>query len=303
MHQLFLFCLIIIASAFAQKKDTSVQFYSDKIFEVKAGEAVMKISANGGRIISFRMGKNELLTNENEHENFGSTFWPAPQSNWGWPPYSVLDKEEYSVEKIGDTLKMKSSPDSISGLQFEKNWLSADNKFIRIEYLIRNIAKNPKAVAPWEVTRVPCGGLAFFPDGGNEKVPASTLKNYEQIAGINWVPVNKTPAQNHEKLFATASEGWLAYALNGVLFIKQFPDTRQQEYSPNQGEVEIYTNKEKSYSELESQGSYTLLQPGQSLRYVTTWFVVPIPKTINIYNGNLQLSSFARSQVSLIGRK
>jgi hypothetical protein len=282
MYRFFLFCLIILASAFGLKKDTAIEFDSNKIFEVKAGEAVMKISANGGRIISFRMGKIELLINEKEHENFGSTLWTAPQSDWGWPPYSVLDKEEYQVERIGDTLKMKSRPDSISGFQFEKTWLPVNNKYIRIEYLIRNVTQKSKAVAAWEVTRVPCGGLAFFPNGGNGKIPASTLKKYKQKKGINWVSIDKVPAKNHEKLFATASEGWLAYALNGVLLIKQFSDIHQQDYSPGQGEVEIYTNKEKSYSELENHGSYTMLQPGQSLSYITNWFILSIPKTINM---------------------
>ena len=71
---------------------------------------------------------------------------------------------------------MTSKPDLESGLQFEKKFIVTDNHSIRIEYLVRNISEQLKKVGAWEVTRVPCGGMAFFPGGGKATIPASTLK-------------------------------------------------------------------------------------------------------------------------------
>ncbi len=303
MYRLFLLTLIIAALAFVFKKDTLSKCKKEKVFELIAGKATMKISANGGRIISFRFGNIELITNKNEHENFGSTLWTSPQSDWGWPPYPFLDTEEYPVEKIGDTLKMTSKPDLKSGLQFEKKFVAIDNHFIRIEYLICNVSKKPKKVAAWEVTRVPCGGLAFFPGGGKANIPASTLITNLSKDSINWVLINKTTTSDHQKLFATASEGWLAYAFNDMLFIKQFPDTKPEDYSPGQGEVEIYSNKEKNYAELENHGAYTLLEPGQVLNYVVNWHLCVIPKTFSSDTGIEQLSSFTRNQINEIKKQ
>jgi len=187
-----------------------------------------------------------------------------------------------------------------SGFQFEKSWQAVGSDFIRIEYVIRNISATPKSVAPWEVTRVPCGGIAFFPDGGNGNVPQSSLLPDLQSDGINWVSIDKNPGSKHVKLFSTAREGWLAYAFNGVLFIKQFPDIQPENYPPQQGEVEIYTNKDKSYSELENHGYYSLLQPGESCSYSVNWYLVPIPRKVKVKEGNPKLTSFSRHHINKI---
>ncbi|NEW81428.1 MAG: hypothetical protein GZ094_03575 [Mariniphaga sp.] len=88
-----------------------------------------------------------------------------------------------------------------------------------------------------------------------------------QNDGISWNLIDKKPIPDNLKMFSTAKEGWLAYAINGIVFVKQFPDTKPESYSPEQGEVEIYINKEKSYIELENQGEYKLLKPWKSLTY------------------------------------
>lgn len=299
MFNLIFISLFIAPFCFTITKPASGKGKSDKVFEVKAGNAVMKISSNGGRIVSFKHVNQEFLTQSSEHENFGSTLWTAPQSDWGWPPYDVLDNQEYQVEQKGDLLKMTSKPDQKSGFQMIKTWKAFGKQSIEIEYQIKNISGKPKSVGAWDVTRVPCGGLAFFPDGGAGKVPESSLKSDLQKNGIKWISIDKNPITDHQKSFSTACEGWLAYALNGLLFIKQFPDTNPEKYSPQQGEVEIYVNKEKTYTELENHGDYQVLKPGESLSYKQTWLLIPIPETMNTEAGNQELSKLVRTLVNV----
>ena len=300
IHRIILIFLLIAIFGFKDKDFFLRNCKTEKLFEIRAGKSILKVSANGGRIISFKLGENEFITNIKEHENFGSTLWTAPQSDWGWPPYTVLDSKEYETNIIGNKLKMVSKPDTLSGLQFEKTFTVARNHYIQIKYQIRNISKSPKGVGAWEVTRVPCGGVVFFPWGGSEKLPQSSLTDYIQKENINWISINKTPLQNHQKLFSTASEGWLAYVLNRTLFIKKFEDIKYAQYSPNQGEVEIYVDKDKSYAELENQGSYQLLQPSKTISYTVSWYLVPIPKSINLTIGSDQLISFCKNKIKNI---
>ena len=290
--------LLFLLVDFASAKTNFGDGTTEKIFELKTGNSIMKISANGGRIISYKYGGMEILTQASEHENYGSTLWTAPQSDWGWPPFDVLDNQEYQVEQKSDLLKMTSKPDSKSGFQMIKTWKAIGKQSIQIEYQIKNISGKPKSVGAWDVTRVPCGGLAFFPDGGAGKVPESSLKADLQQNGINWISIDKNPIPDHQKLFSTTKEGWLAYALNGLLFIKQFPDTKPENYSPEQGEVEIYINKEKSYIELENHGAYVTLNPGKSLKYKQNWFLTPIPISIKTEVGNQKLCNLVRTKMN-----
>ena len=294
IHQCLILPFLLTFFGFYEKEN----FIADNIFEVKAGKSIMKISANGGRIISYSLGKNEFITSLKEHVNFGSTLWVAPQSDWGWPPYDALDNQEYVTTKIGDKVKMISKPDPISGLQFEKIWVPAGNQSIQIIYKIKNISRTAKRIGAWEVTRVPCGGVAFFPWGGSGSVPQSSLKKYVRKKNINWISIDKTPLHNHQKLFSTGKEGWLAYAFNGTLFVKQFQDTKYFQYSPNQGEIEIYLDKNKNYAELENHGSYQLLLSGQAISYKSTWYLANIPKGINTNIGNEKLATFCRNRIN-----
>jgi hypothetical protein len=295
--KLFLICIIIIPAFLTAGNQSFEATKTQETFEIKAGKSTMKISAGGGRIISYKCNEQEILTQALEHENYGSTFWTAPQSEWNWPPFDVLDNQEYHVEQEGNLLKMTSNPDPKSGFQMIKTWKVTGRQNIEIEYRIKNISVKPKSVGAWEVTRVPCGGLAFFPDGGTGKVPESNLKPDLRKEGINWISINKVPIQGYQKLFSTAKEGWLAYALNGLLFIKQFPDTKPENYSPRQGEVEIYINKDKIYIELENHGEYQLLQPGESLSYKEKWFLMSLPENVTVNPGNPKLTDFVRKQI------
>ena len=92
--------------------------------------------------------------------------------------------------------------------------------------------------------------------------------------------------------------GWLGYIFKDVLFIKQFPDTKPDNYSPNQAKVEIYANDKRSYTELKNHGPYTLLQPCKSLSYTVNWFLVPVPKKINSKCPNQQLYTFLRNKIN-----
>lgn len=289
--KLLIIWFLIVSSAQAQNS-------KEQIYELKSGNLIMKVSSMGGRILSLSCCGKEILTQATEHENFGATLWTAPQSDWGWPPFAVLDVQEYQVTKKKNYLKMTSMPDQKSGLQIIKTWKSEGHQKVEIEYQIKNISDRPKSVGAWDVSRVPCGGLSFYPEGGEGKVPESNLKIDLQKEGINWISIDKAPIEDHEKLFSTAKDGWLAYVLNGMLFIKQFPDTKPENYSPQHGEVEIYINKEKSYIELENHGSYQLLKPGESLTYQENWFLLPVSKSIKSEAGNQALTSLVRTKIN-----
>lgn len=255
----------------------SVTNYSHEgIYTLSVGDNTLSVSSRqGGRILSFTRNGREILLPFSVHkENYGATLWPSPQSEWGWPPYPVLDSEAYEggMNPKGSLILM-SRPDTASGFRFQKKFTPCrtDTSFL-LEYTIVNVSPNEKKVAAWDVCRTK-GGVSFFPVGENVDLPGSTLKNASVSEGILWYRFNKDSIPEPQKLFSTAQGGWLAHLMGDLLFIKNFPDTKVSDLPPGQGEVEIFAQKGGSYIELENHGPYTVLKPGEHLTYTEKWYL------------------------------
>src|SRR5690606_23883570 len=120
--------------------------------------------------------------------------------------------------------------------------------------------------APWEITRVPAAGMAFFPRGESDFIAG----DFDELPvterdGVVWYQTGAhVYGPGNHKLMTDGAEGWLAYANKNVLMVKSFADVPADLMAPGEGEIEIYTNAAHSYVELEQQGSLTTLMPGET---------------------------------------
>ena len=252
--------------------DQPLRFANGK-YVFQANELQVEIDPNtGGRITSFKLGNIDMLLQKSiNRENYGSTLWPSPQ-NWPWPPPPVLDRMAYAASIQGDTLNLSSYPDPVTGLQFSKSfWINSSKEALTINYTITNISNKSISVGPWEVTRVPSGGICFFPSDYLTQLPSSNLKSTYTKSGTTWFKFDQKLVDTNQKLFQGSRLGWLAHVNNGLLFVKQFPDVARNEVAPGQGEVEIFADEYHTYIELENHGTYAVLKPGESLHYPTIW--------------------------------
>jgi hypothetical protein len=232
---------------------------------------------NGARVISLKFNDLELLTGPEVHvENYGSTLWTSPQSAWKWPPYPLLDAGPYQVAESLGRLRFTSLPDSASGLQFVKIFepIPADTSFL-IHYIIKNISDSARSVAPWEVTRVKAAGISFFNAAGSAILEKSNLPVTQTTELIVFEP-ESLDLQDARKLFADGYEAWLAYWNEQVLFLKEFPNLNPTQFAPGEAEIEIYIHRNKAYIELENQGEYRNLSPGDSLVWPVNWYLRPV---------------------------
>jgi hypothetical protein len=263
-------------------------------YVLKNGDATLCIdSAKGGRIVSFALNGKESL-----HVD-GSVFWPSPQRGWGyWPPPAPLDREAYTVQ-LSDgrhRLTLTSAVDAKTGFQVIKELCAGSTPgSVRIGYTLANHSAEPKKVAPWEVTRVPGGGLSFFPKATgfthvqtNPGGPAELKPQQED--GLVWYA--HAPEHRHRKLFRDGAEGWIAYARAGLLLVKCYPDIRPAQFAPDEAEVEVYAAT--NVVEVEQQGALEELKPGESLNWIVTWTLAPIPDAVGITPGRMELAEFAR---------
>ena len=257
----------------------TVQGSADEGFVIKAGDVTMTISAKeGGKVMSYKYGDKEMLSQLRMQNQYGSTFWTSPQKEWNWPPVTEFDRGAYTAQDLADTpnqLVLTSQIARKLPFQIVKQYNpDPKGKYIRVAYTIINKGDTERKVAPWEISRVVADeeGLIFF-DAPVESITPAGLIPFKGEAGASWYNF-ETGAQNRK--INADGKGWLAYAANGLLMIKKFDDLTPSQPAPDEAEIQVYVNQGKTYIELESQGEYKTLAPGESLTWAVDWDLIPL---------------------------
>jgi hypothetical protein len=269
-------------------------------YRFTAGDLVLEVDQDiGARVDTLSLGGTNLVqTPVSDLTQWGSTFWTSPRSDWKpstWPPPASIDANPYTGGISDNHLIVSSATDATMGFSISKDYsLDSASGWIHITYTI-NATKALKA-APWEDTRVPRGGLAFFPAGTSLTKGPLTMTT---SSGIVWFDDASKSATSSSGSKATAdgSGGWSAYAISGVLFLKKFTDTTASAQVPNEGEIAIYPGT--GFLEIEVQGPYTSIAANESLPWSIQWRAVKIPSSVTVAAGSSTLAAFAEQQAAL----
>jgi len=265
---------------FVKKTSKNIKALEDNKYSISIGDITMIVDADyAAKIISYKIGDDEVL-NQDPFQNYsGSTFWTSPQNDWGWPPVEEYDSKPFTAKIVGDKLVMKGQKSKF-GYSISKEFTAnKKNKSIDIKYSINNESDETRKVAPWEISRVPNDGVLFFEaekiEPGNDMVGLP----FEQKYGAAWYEMDEY--DDHRKVNADGN-GWLAYSAKGILFVKKFQDIDPSEPAPAEAEIEVYAFPGKTYVEVEEQGVYTNLKPGESVSWTVSWYlahtdVEPVP--------------------------
>lgn len=295
--------LLFAARSFGQSDKAPIENHGGH-YSIKAGGNVLEVDpVKGGRITALKHdGKNFLTDSTVNNFNWGSSFWPSPQSDWNWPPPAEIDNQPYTASVNGNVLKMVSRKDAKFGLIVTKEFSGNKREgSFTLKYSITNASGELRKVAPWEVTRVHTNGIAFFPYGEGDRrgglIPSTIEKD-----GICWFVYDSTkvPSKGDTQLYADGAEGWFAQINGNIILVKKFPDIPFEKNAPKEGEVELYANRapfEKSYVEIEHQGAYEELEPGQTSTWEMTWTLKKIPAAVKPVAGNPELVKYARQFV------
>ncbi len=256
----------------------------------------------GSRISSLKIDGHEMMfidSTLNGGHVWGSNFWPSPQS-WGWPPSEELDNDPYSGGIIGDSVSLLSEVDATynSYLQFRKTFkASLSDTSVTIRYTMINTASTDNFFSPWELTRVPSGGMAFFPYGSGD-ITGAFASQVQKENNIAWYKYKASdPAA--QKFFSDGSEGWFAYLNDSKeIYIRKFKDVPIDKQAPGEAEIELWFNSSDTYIEMEVQGEYKNIPAGGSVDWTDKWFVRNLPSDIDTSLGSLELANYVRSIVN-----
>ena len=269
-RNLSLLAACLLAAAASASAQTITE--ADGKYTIAVGQTTMTIDANrGGKILSYKLGEDEILNQGRMPNSFGSTFWTSPQSEWNWPPVAEYDSKPFKAEIQGDKLVLTGDK-SRFGYSVRKEFATDPKKgAIAITYTIVNESDETRQVAPWEISRVPNDGVLFFVAPAVEPANNMTGLPFEFTQGAAWYVMDE--ARENRKINADG-RGWLAYCAKGLLFVKKFQDLKAGQAAPAEAEIQAYANPGKTFVEIEEQGAYTTLAPGASVSWTVRWSVV-----------------------------
>ena len=285
------------------------------LYTLTLGDLKMVVDgAKGARITEFSLrGTNVLVTRDQSHDNFGSTYWPSPQSSWCtagggcWPPPAAIDGGAYTGAIDGaNSLQLSSAEQSIAGIAGSAVTLTKqfspvpESGAIDVTYTLTNVSPTDSiSLAPWQVTRVATGGLTFFGQGNGPVTYApntSSTFTVNETAGALWYLYE--PVTHDSKAFADGT-GWIAQVTpDRLLYLVSYPDFEPADGAPGEAEIELYTNSSGVYVEFEQQGALAAIAPGASMTWTVRWKLRPLPGGTTVAPGNAGLASFAAAALA-----
>jgi len=220
----------------------------------------------------------------------GHRLWHAPEAE---PRTYAPDNLPVKLEDHDRFIRLIQPPESSTGIQKEMDVRLSPNKAqVEVVHRLRNTNHWAVELAPWALSTMAPGGTAIIPlppRGSHPEnlSPANTLTlwAYTDMTDARWtwgfrniLLRQDTRAKLPQKIGAMVPDGWVAYARNDHLFVKQFRFDRTAHYADFGSNVEVFASKRML--ELETLGSLAHLPPMAVVEYIERWSLfrgVPTP--------------------------
>jgi hypothetical protein len=257
---------------------------------------IIRFSPKGKTNLFADLGTSELETPHGKfHFRGGHRLWHSPEA---MPRTYIPDNEGGFVSEIpnGARIEMPAEPWTQITKSIEIQ-LNPDQPQVIVRHELRNDGAWAVEFAPWALTMLRTGGVAIFPQPIGNVDEAGLLSNrglilwpYARIDDPrltlrdDFVLIHATPSLPPFKFGYFNPHGWMAYWLDGVLFVKRFDADVDAQYPDHDCNAESYCNDQ--FIELESLGVLGKVNPGQTVVHTELWEVhenldIPfIPKQI-----------------------
>ncbi len=210
----------------------------------------------------------------------GHRLWHAPEN----PPITYLpDDSPIDVKSLGDGIRLTQPADPRTMLEkVLEVRLASHRASVEVRHTLTNRGDTEQTLSPWAITQLRPGGVAILPQCTNgiwgspiQPNRTITLWSYTDINSdyISWgneiVLVRAKMKGGKLKIGFPNPEGWLAYWLNGSLFVKRASYFQGAEYFDRGSSSECYCDPR--FLELETLAPITSLLPGGSIEHIEVW--------------------------------
>lgn len=216
----------------------------------------------------------------NFHFYGGHRLWHAPEE----PSRTYLpDDSPVEIAALDNGLLVTQKTEIQTDLQKSLEiCLTDETAQVVITHRLTNHGLWPVICAPWAITQLKPGGMAILPQTREDTRvlpnrslvlwPYTNMTNPHVQWGSNYILVNANMDAPFKVGFPNP-RGWLAYWLNGTLFVKHAEYKEQEDYFDFGSSSECYCNN--SFLELETLAPIGTIAPGATVSHVEIW---------NLYN-------------------
>ena len=215
----------------------------------------------------------------------GHRLWHAPEA---MPRTYIPDDSGLRSEPLPEGgVRLSQAAEALTGVQKTIEIRPAgDRPAVVLRHCLKNEGLWPIELAPWAITQLRLGGTAILPQPQGPADAGGFLPN-RRLALWPYTRWSDPRLKLHAaaiiihgqallppvKVGALNPLGWLAYVLEGAVFIKRFSLQENAPYPDLGCNAEIYCNDR--FIELESLGPLVRLEPGQSIRHEEEWELYP----------------------------
>lgn len=207
----------------------------------------------------------------------GHRLWHAPENS---ERTYVPDDEPVSINWIDGGLQASQPVEQSTGIQKTIDVRLPDAEaFVLVNHTLTNNNAWTVELAPWAITQLRPGGYAILPQPEQDTglLPNRRLALWPctpvNSPHIEWsdsnIIIRATMRSGKIKIGWANPAGWLAYWLEGTLFVKYTDYQPQSEYFDFGSSGECYCDPR--FLELETLGPIVSLEPGQSISHLERW--------------------------------
>ncbi len=214
----------------------------------------------------------------------GHRLWHAPEAS---PRTYAVDNSPVKYEWNGKTLKLMQQIEETTRIVKEiEITLDANANHIRLNHRLINANQWDIELSPWCLSVMAPGGRAIIPQEDYRPHPEYLLParpivlwHYTNMSDPRWtwgekyIQLRQDPnAKVKQKAGVMNRKGWMAYLLNGDLFVKKYPFVDGAKYPDFGCNTETYTDADML--EMESIGPLTKLSmEGGKVEHIEDWYL------------------------------
>ena len=244
-----------------------------------AGPRIIGFSLPGGDNVLAVLPDITLPTADNQVFRLrgGHRLWHAPEDQ---VRSYVPDDKPPQIEEFDCGVRATQPVESITGIE-KQICVSLPDERPRavIEHKLTNRGLWPIELAPWAITQLKPGGLGILPqtitDTGllpNRRLalwPYTDINSPHIHWGNRFIFIDANLGDEALKIGWANPDGWLAYAVDNTLFVKEAPYQADAQYFDYSSSSECYCGA--AFIELETLGPRVTLQPGESTTHREVW--------------------------------